>query len=55
MIYSAEEIYDWSVKRQVRPGVWKLARPESFGIFIRIKAAWLVLTGQADAVIWEDE
>ena len=40
-------------------GVWWPARPVApsglFGLKVRIKAAWLVLTGKADAVIWPAE
>lgn len=38
-------------------GFWHPARPNRDApILYRIKAAWLVLTGRADAVIWpEDE
>lgn len=36
--------------------VWVPARPIGFsGIRYRIKAAWLVLTGHADAVLWRGQ
>ena len=35
-------------------GGWVMARPEPFHSFgNRVKAAWLVLTGMADAFIWD--
>lgn len=35
---------------------WRPARPVSVGgISVRFKAAWLVFTGKADAVVWGDE
>lgn len=38
---------------EVAPGVWVPARPEGFSSWsYRLKAAWLVFTGKADALIW---
>jgi len=52
MIYSADWIQASCVARLI-DGKWVAARPESGGfIFTRIKAAFLVLTGKADAVVW---
>jgi hypothetical protein len=37
-------------------GGWKPARPLPYhSIFARWKCAWLVLTGQADALVWRDQ
>lgn len=53
MIY-VEDIAKWSVKRDTGnpDDGWKLARPEP-GVFIdRLKDAWQVLIGKADAIRW---
>ena len=37
-------------------GRWVPARPEGFASFWnRLRAAWLVFTGRADAVTWEGQ
>lgn len=42
---------------QIR-GAWWPRRPSApgglFGLKVRIKSAWLVLTGKADAVVWPE-
>ena len=35
-------------------GQWKMARPPVGSFLERLKDAWLVLTGAADAVVWDD-
>lgn len=38
---------------EIVPGTWVPARPLGFSSWsFRIKAAWLVFTGKADALIW---
>jgi hypothetical protein len=52
MIYNADDLKDWPVAAMI-DGKYVAARPISGGfIFSRIKAAWLVLIGKADALIW---
>lgn len=44
-----------SVKTIRRDGSWGPARPEGYPSFrSRVWAAWLVFTGRADALVWED-
>ncbi len=38
--------------REMRPGVWASARPLVGPLRWRLRDAWLVLTGKADAVTW---
>jgi hypothetical protein len=45
-----------TVQREERPGVWVAARPEPYhSITQRWRAAWLVWTGKADALLWRDQ
>ena len=37
---------------EIRPGVWVPARPYPAPFVVRLRGAWLVLTGRADAVVW---
>lgn len=40
-------------QQEYAPGQWGPARPLGFASFkYRIRAAWLVFTGKADAIIW---
>lgn len=42
--------------KQTPDGRWVPARPIGmFGLRYRLKAAWRVFTGRADAVIWDDQ
>ena len=38
--------------REMRPGVWVPARPADESRWRRLRAAWAVLRGDADAFIW---
>jgi len=44
-----------AMQQKVPPGVaWVPARPSGYpGFWNRIRAAWLVFTGRADAILWE--
>ena len=56
MIYELIEI-DALIKGVSRNinGRWVPARPmQPSGISIRIRAAWMVFTGKADAVVWPE-
>jgi hypothetical protein len=55
VIYSADDIKNWSVQCESKTGLWTQARPISWpGLNIRkrLRAAWMVFTGRADALIW---
>jgi hypothetical protein len=40
-------------QQEYEPGKWCPARPIGYPSFwYRIKAAWLVFTGKADAILW---
>lgn len=44
------------VSCQISDGRWVPARPLGFdSLQSRVKAAWLVFTGKADAVIWPEQ
>jgi hypothetical protein len=38
--------------REVAPGKWVIARPKDGPFWWRVKAAWAVLRGHADAFTW---
>lgn len=41
--------------RLSKTGEWVPARPEGYpSIFHRFRAAWLVFTGRADALVWDE-
>lgn len=40
--------------KETSSGCWVPARPKSAGLVSRMKSAWKVLTGKADAVIWPE-
>lgn len=49
----AQHLLNNHVATQVLPGKWDPARPMAWGgFFARVKAAYLVFTGKADAVVW---
>ena len=57
MLYSAKQLKNWNCSTQLPSGEWVPARPMGHNlrtIFWRWHVAWLVLTGQADAVGWQD-
>jgi len=55
MIYTLRELLQWDVSREVVPGVWVAARPVGPPLNWRLRAAWAVLRGRADAFTWPDE
>lgn len=54
MIWKLEELIEHSEHNAVcRDGHWVPARAhDGAGLWERMKAAWLVVTGKADAVVW---
>ena len=57
MIYTLKAILEASKMATCEiDGNWVPCRPLGWpgirGIWFRVKAAWLVLTGEADAVVW---
>lgn len=56
MTYKLQDLIDsaFSNYAQVKDGCLVPARPLGMGIKQRIKSAWKVLTGKADAVIWPE-
>ena len=52
-IINADDLAGYRGTRCLVNGRWCLARPAPYyGPFRRIKAAWLVFTGKADALKW---
>lgn len=44
---------DWELMAQLPSGEWVPSRPLGLAsIRVRLRAAWLVLTGKADALVW---
>jgi len=55
MIYTLKSLLESAVSTQANiNGKWVPVRPLSGPFSWRIRAAWLVLTGKADAVIWPE-
>jgi hypothetical protein len=56
MIYHLRNLFEMCKTTHVLiNGKWVPSRPiVAFGLLYRIKAAWLVLTKKADAVIWPE-
>jgi len=56
MLFKLQDLIDSAFSNyRETPDGWVPARPVSAGLTSRIKAAWKVLTGKADAVIWPEE
>ena len=59
MAYSLRELYETTIQaeREIRPGVWVPARPVTRQHLLvnRMRNAWLVLIGKADAVVWPED
>jgi hypothetical protein len=58
MIYTLFHLMDSvrTIHRRLADGRWVPARPVGGPSWWRVKAAWSVLSGKADAVVWpEDE
>lgn len=55
MIYSLDRLRCTRKEVSVKiNGKWVPARPKKGAFRMRIKAAWLCLTGRADAVLWPE-
>lgn len=55
MIYTIAQLENWDVHRyDEKTGRWIPCRPVPAPWRRRLKAAWLVLTGRADAVVWQE-
>lgn len=56
MIYKLQDLIDSAFTNYMKTpdGCWVPARPLGMDIKQRIKSAWKVLTGKADAVIWPE-
>lgn len=51
-LLTAEHVHEWNTRTE-RNGKWILTRPEGHTcLSLRVKAAWMVFTGKADALIW---
>lgn len=57
MIYRLGDLIamSYSMQKQHVSGAWLPCRPHAGPFTWRLKAAWLVLQGKADAVVWPDE
>ena len=54
-VFPVDELTHWRAEAEVRPGQWEPARPLGLqGVFLRhrLRVAWLVFRGEADAVRW---
>jgi len=53
-IFHIDTLKDWDVEKQLSNSSWVPARPDppNYGLKTRLKVAWLVFTGQCDAVEW---
>lgn len=51
-IYTLKSLMNQDTLAKLPDGSWQPARPLSPFLQDRIRAAWMVLTGKADAVIW---
>lgn len=56
-IWSLQSLVEWTTQALTQiDGKWVPKRPMGgVGLSDRIKAAWLVFTGKADAVIWPED
>lgn len=57
MFYTATQLCTWAIRTRRGDGVLVPCRPEGFwGLCLRwrLRAAWLVFTGRADVVQWEE-
>lgn len=54
MGYNADEIKHWSCEKFI-DGKWVLSRPLDGPFLWRLKDAWNVLLGKADALYWKDQ
>lgn len=54
-MWTLRELVRWDVFKQVTPGEWVPARPERGPWTWRLRDAWAVLTGRADAFTWPED
>lgn len=58
MKFTVDGLVDCATSNEIlKDGIYVSARPDNWkyeNIFTRIKNAWLVFVGKADAVVWED-
>lgn len=55
MLYTLKDLLDIVSHTQTEiNGKWVPARPMSGPFIWKVKAAWLVLTGKADIIIWPE-
>ena len=55
MIYRLETLIGAVTETQIQiAGQWVPARPLPGGLRSRLRAAWMVLTGRADAFVWPE-
>lgn len=56
MIHQADDFKNWANENSAEiNGKWVVARPLSYFDWTRIKAAWLVLIGRADAIVFKGQ
>ena len=53
MLYQLNELKGTRPQAEIN-GKWVDARPVSGPFWLRVKAAWAVLTGKADAFVWPE-
>ena len=59
MMWTLRDLYEHgnSTSTEIRPGVWVPARPMNYkveGVWLRLKHAWAVLRGKAEAFTWPE-
>lgn len=52
MIIKLRDLLQWAVACEIVPGVWVSSRPLDGPMIYRVRAAWEVLRGRADAFTW---
>lgn len=52
MIYRLRDLLAWDVEEEIAPGVWVASRPVDGPLIDRLRAAWAVFRGRADAFTW---
>jgi len=56
-VFSADQMKSWDAQTEFRAGAWTQARPMSrpgINLLQRISTAWMVFTGAADVLIWQE-
>ena len=52
MLWTLRRLLQHTVQTEIASGVWVSARPLNGPFTYRLRAAWAVLTGKADAFTW---